>query len=75
MIQAPATLSSLTTEFKYILRHRNSLAAPIIGFLDLYFCLWKWYVVDSALKIRLEEGQCLLQMLIEWLTTECDALR
>jgi hypothetical protein len=75
MIQAPATLASLTTEFEYILRHHNSLAAPIVGLLDFYLCLWKCYVVDSALKIRLEEEQRLLQRSIEWQTTECDVLR
>lgn len=75
MIQAPATLASLTTEFEYIQRHHNALAAPIVRFLDLYVCLWKCYVVDSALKIRLEEEQHLLQRSIEGLTTECDVLR
>jgi hypothetical protein len=75
MIQAPATSASLTTEFEYILRHHSSLAPFIVGLLDLYLCLWKCYVVDSALKIRLEEEQRLLQRSIKWLTTECDVLR
>jgi hypothetical protein len=57
------------------LRHHNSLAAPIVSFLDLYLRLWKCYVVDSALKIQLEDEQRHLQMSIEWLTTECDVLR
>jgi hypothetical protein len=75
MIQTPAPSASLTTEFEYILRHHSSLAASIVGLLDLYLCLWKCYVVDSALKIRLEEEQCHLQRSIEWLTAECDVLR
>ena len=74
-IQAPATSASLTTEFEYTLRHHNSLAAPIVGLLDLYLCLWKCYVVDSALKIWLEEEQRHLQRSIEWLTTEGNVLR
>jgi hypothetical protein len=56
------------------LHHHNDLAAPIVSFLDLYLCLWKCYVVDSALKIRLEEEQRHLERSIEWLTTECDVL-
>ncbi|OKP09560.1 hypothetical protein PENSUB_5053, partial [Penicillium subrubescens] len=72
---APSPSASLTTEFEYILRHHSSLAASIVGLLDLYLCLWKCYVVDSALKIRLEEEQCHLQRSIEWLTAECDVLR
>jgi hypothetical protein len=74
-IQAPATSASLTTEFEYILRHHSSLAAPIVDLLDLYLCMWKCYVVESALKIRLKEEQRLLQRSIESLTTECDVLR
>lgn len=32
------------------------------------------YIVDFALKIRLEEEQLQLQRSIAWLTTECDLL-
>jgi hypothetical protein len=64
-IQGPTTLASLTTEFEYVLRHHNALAAPIVDLLDLYLCLWKCYIVDSALKIRLEEEQRYLQRSIK----------
>jgi hypothetical protein len=73
-VQGPTTSASLSTEFEYILRHHISLAAPIVSLLDWYLRLWNCYIVDSALKIRLEEEQGQLQRSIVWLTAECDAL-
>lgn len=66
-MQDPATSTSLTTEFQYILHHRISLAAPIVSLLDLYLHLWNCYIVDSAVKIQLQRS-------IQGLTTECDTL-
>ncbi|KAJ5378286.1 uncharacterized protein N7496_005695 [Penicillium cataractarum] len=72
--QLPTTSASLSTEFEYILRHHISLVAPIVSLLDWYLRLWNCYVVDSALKIQLEEEQGQLQRSIVWLTAECDVL-
>jgi hypothetical protein len=70
----PTTSASLSTEFEYILNHHISLAAPTVSLLDWYLRLWNCYIVDSALKIRLEEEQGQLQRSIAWLTAECDIL-
>lgn len=43
--------------------------------LNLYLRLWKYYTVDSAMKIQLGEEQNYLQRSIEWLTIECNTLR
>lgn len=66
--------ASLSTEFKYILNHHSSLAAPTVSLLDWYLRLWNCYIVDSARKIRLEDEQGQLQRSIAWLTAECDIL-
>jgi hypothetical protein len=37
---------------------RNAaFAMPALNLLDLYFCLWDCYVVKSAEKMHLDEGQ------------------
>jgi hypothetical protein len=50
------------------------LAAPTVSLLDWYHRLWNCYILDSALKIRLEEEQGQLQRSIARLTAECDIL-
>ncbi|OKP14973.1 hypothetical protein PENSUB_4108, partial [Penicillium subrubescens] len=57
----PTTSASPSIEFEYILNHHISLAAPTVSLLDWYLRLWNCYIVDSALKIRLEEEQDQLQ--------------
>jgi hypothetical protein len=47
---------------------------PTVSLLDWYLRLWNCYIVDSALKIRLEEEQGQLLRSIAWLTAERDIL-
>ncbi|CAI7673214.1 unnamed protein product [Penicillium viridicatum] len=68
------TPGTLTAEFMKVVSFNVSLATPVLKWLDLYFCLWKCYVVKSAQKIRLEEEQRQLQASNEWLASDSDIL-
>ena len=57
-----------------LLHYNDALATPALKLLDLYFCLWEYYVVKSAEKIRLEEEQRQLQESNEWLASNSDIL-
>ncbi|CAG7953872.1 unnamed protein product [Penicillium salamii] len=66
------TPRSLAAEFMKLLHHNHTLATAALKLLDLYFCLWKCYVVRSAEKMRLEEEQGQLQESNEWLASNSD---
>ncbi|KAK9846869.1 hypothetical protein MYU51_000101 [Penicillium brevicompactum] len=51
------TRGSLTAEFMKLLHYNDALAILSLKLLDLYFCLWEYYIIKSAEKIRLEEEQ------------------
>ncbi|CAG7938567.1 unnamed protein product [Penicillium salamii] len=68
------TRGSLTAEFMKLLYYNDALTTPALKLLNLFFCLWGCYVVKSAEKIRLEEGQRQLQALNEWLVSDGDIL-
>ncbi|KAK9847187.1 hypothetical protein MYU51_020351 [Penicillium brevicompactum] len=68
------TPGSLAAEFTKLLHYNDALATPALNLLDLYFCLWKCYVVKSAEKIQLEEEQRQLQESNEWLASNSDIL-
>jgi hypothetical protein len=57
-----------------LLHYNDSLATPAFKLLDLYFCMWKCYVVKSAEKMRLEDEQRQLQGSNEWLASGSDVL-
>jgi hypothetical protein len=45
-----------------------------LSMLDLYLCLWEFYVMDSAQKIRLEDEHRLLQDSNGWLLRQNEQL-
>lgn len=45
-----------------------------LSMLDLYLCLWEFYVMDSAQKIRLEDEHRLLQDSNDWLLRQNEQL-
>ena len=57
-----------------LLHYNDTLGAPALKLLDLYFCLWECYVVKSAEKIRLEEEKRQLQESNEWLANDSGIL-
>ena len=67
------TPGSLTAEFKKLLHYNDTLGAQALKLLDMYFCLWEFYVVKSAEK-RLEDEQRQLQESNEWLASDSDIL-
>ncbi|CAG8275565.1 unnamed protein product [Penicillium olsonii] len=73
--EAPVrTPGSLAAEFIKLINYNDALATPALKVLDLYFYVWKCYVVKSAEKIRLEEEQRQLQESNEWLASDSDIL-
>jgi hypothetical protein len=67
------TRGTLTAEFMKVVNLNDSLATPALKLLDLYFCLWECYVVQSAQKIRPEE-QRQLQASNDLLASDIDIL-
>jgi hypothetical protein len=45
-----------------------------LSMLDLYLCLWEFYVIDSAQRIRLEDEHRLLQDSKDWLLRQNEQL-
>ncbi|KAK5805924.1 hypothetical protein VI817_000182 [Penicillium citrinum] len=45
-----------------------------LGLLDLYLCLWEFYVMDSAQKIRLEDEHRSLLDSNDWLLRQNEQL-
>ncbi|CAG8081807.1 unnamed protein product [Penicillium salamii] len=68
------TPGSLAAEFIKLLNYNETLATPALKLLDLYFCLWEFYVVKSAEKMRLEDEQRQFQESNEWLASHGDML-
>ncbi|KAJ5334748.1 hypothetical protein N7452_007151 [Penicillium brevicompactum] len=44
------TPGSITVEFMKLLYYNDALATPGLKLLNLYFCLWEYYVVKSPEK-------------------------
>jgi hypothetical protein len=65
---------SLTGELKQILHSTPQNATMALSMLDLYLCLWEFYVMDSAQKIRLEDEHRLLQDSNGWLLRQNEQL-
>ena len=61
------TTYSLTSELKLLLQKNFALTLTVIELLNLYLCLWEYYIIKSASKIRLEEERYLLRSSNDWL--------
>ncbi|OQE11988.1 hypothetical protein PENFLA_c066G00013 [Penicillium flavigenum] len=68
------TRGTLTAEFMKVVNLSDSLATPVLKLLNLYLCLWEYYVIKSAQKIRLEEEQRQLQASNDLLASDSDIL-